>query len=113
MTAVVNVVRRRQLFFLDSRTSAASVGYAVAREAGCPPPSARFSSIGDRDPDAIRHELHRLLALANRGQPAIAIGHPYPETLAVLEELIPKAKEAGFRFVRVSEVLVAGQPVAQ
>jgi polysaccharide deacetylase 2 family uncharacterized protein YibQ len=107
MTAVIGVVRRRNLFFLDSRTSAASVGYAVAREAGIPAAERKVFLDRDRDPAAIRGELRRLLELANKGEPAIAIGHPYPETIAVLQESMPRAKEGGFRFVRVSEVLVA------
>ena len=107
MTAVIGVVRRRNLFFLDSRTSAASVGYAVAREAGIPAAERKVFLDRDRDPAAIRHELRRLLELANKGEPAIAIGHPYPETIAVLQETMSRAKSGGFRFVRVSQVLVA------
>jgi polysaccharide deacetylase 2 family uncharacterized protein YibQ len=107
MSAVLSVVRKRGLFFLDSRTSAASVGYALAREAGVPAAERKVFLDGDRTHVAIRHELRRLLALANRGEPAIAIGHPYPETLAVLAEEIPRAREKGYRFVRIGELVIA------
>jgi hypothetical protein len=36
---------------------------------------------------------------------AIAIGHPHPHTLAVLEEEVPLAVERGYRFVPVSYLL--------
>jgi hypothetical protein len=113
MGAVLDVVRKRGLFFLDSRTSAASVGYSLAREAGVPAAERKVFLDGDRAPAAIRHELHRLFALANRGEPAIAIGHPYPETLAVLAEEIPRALEAGYRFARVGELMNDESPVTQ
>jgi polysaccharide deacetylase 2 family uncharacterized protein YibQ len=113
MSAVLSVVRKRGLFFLDSRTSAASVGYALAREAGVPAAERRVFLDRDRAPAAIRNELRRLLALADRGEPAIAIGHPYPETLAVLADDIPRARANGYRFVKVSELVVtapSGEP---
>jgi polysaccharide deacetylase 2 family uncharacterized protein YibQ len=115
MSAVLSVVRKRGLFFLDSRTSAASVGYTLARDAGVPAAERRVFLDRDRAPAAIRNELRRLLALADRGEPAIAIGHPYPETLAVLAEDIPRARANGYRFVRVSELVVtasSGEPAA-
>jgi polysaccharide deacetylase 2 family uncharacterized protein YibQ len=106
MGAVLDVVRKRRLFFLDSRTSAASVGFSLALEEGVPAAERNVFLDRDRAPEAIRHELRRLLALANRGEPAIAIGHPYPETLAVLRDELPRALEHGYRFARVSDVLV-------
>jgi polysaccharide deacetylase 2 family uncharacterized protein YibQ len=106
MAAVIAVVRKQGLFFLDSRTSAASVGYTLAREAGVPAAERKVFLDGDRAPAAIRNELLRLFALANRGEPAIAIGHPYPETLAALAEVVPRARQRGYRFARVSEVLI-------
>jgi polysaccharide deacetylase 2 family uncharacterized protein YibQ len=105
MSAVLAVVRKRGLFFLDSRTSAASVGYTLAREAGVPAAERKVFLDRDRSTTAIGHELRRLLALANRGEPAIAIGHPYPETLAVLAEEIPRARAKGYRFVRIGELV--------
>jgi polysaccharide deacetylase 2 family uncharacterized protein YibQ len=39
-----------------------------------------------------------------RGQ-VIAIGHPYPATLDLLERELPRLAEEGFELVRVSELL--------
>ena len=36
---------------------------------------------------------------------AVGIGHPYPETLEILEEWVPQAVARGFRFVTVSELV--------
>jgi polysaccharide deacetylase 2 family uncharacterized protein YibQ len=98
------------LFYLDSRTSAASVAYGLARESGVPAAERKVFLDRDRDPDAIRSEFRRLLALANAGGPAIAIGHPYPETIAILAEEIPRAAANGYRFVKVSQVVARREP---
>jgi polysaccharide deacetylase 2 family uncharacterized protein YibQ len=110
MAAVLEVVHALGLFFLDSRTSPASVGFASARDLGVPAAERRVFLDGDRDAAAIRGEFRRLLALADDGSAAIAIGHPYPETLEVLAEEIPRATALGYRFVTVSEVIASATP---
>ena len=39
------------------------------------------------------------------GRRAVAIGHPFPETLAVLERELPKLRAEGFELVTISELL--------
>jgi polysaccharide deacetylase 2 family uncharacterized protein YibQ len=59
----------------------------------------------ERDPDAIRAQLQQAAALARGRGSAIAIGHPYPETLAVLRELLPQWREQGMILSPVSKVI--------
>jgi polysaccharide deacetylase 2 family uncharacterized protein YibQ len=108
MAAVLETVHDRGLYFLDSRTSPESVGFGLARELGVPAAERRVFLDGDRAPEAIRREFHRLLALADDGGPAVAIGHPYDETLDVLAQEIPRARSDGYEFVRLSELIGAG-----
>jgi polysaccharide deacetylase 2 family uncharacterized protein YibQ len=105
MTAVLRVLAHRGLFFLDSRTSAQTVGYKVARELGIPAAERQVFLDGDPTPQAIEAQFQRLLALARTHGAAIAIGHPHPETLAALEREVPKAKAEGYEFVPVSYLL--------
>ncbi|HEX9941623.1 MAG TPA: divergent polysaccharide deacetylase family protein [Thermoanaerobaculia bacterium] len=105
MTTVIGVLASRGLFFLDSRTSAESVGYKVARELGVPAAERQVFLDGDPSPEAIEAQFERLLGLARAHGSAIAIGHPHPETLAVLEREVPKAKAQGYEFVPVSYLL--------
>ena len=105
MTTVLGVLAERGLFFLDSRTSADSVGYKVALGLGVPAAERQVFLDGEATPEAIHTQLQRLLALARTRGAAIAIGHPHPETLAALTREVPKAKADGFEFVPVSYLL--------
>ena len=105
MNTVLGVIGERRLFFLDSRTSAGSVGYKVATGLGIPAAERQIFLDGDPAPEAIRAQFQRLLELARSRGAAIAIGHPHPATLAVLVSEVPKAKAAGYDFVPVSYLL--------
>lgn len=105
MTAVLRVLAGRGLFFLDSRTSAQTVGYKIARELDIPAAERQVFLDGDPTPQAIEAQFQRLLALARTHGSAIAIGHPHPETLAALEREVPRAKAEGYEFVPVSYLL--------
>lgn len=105
MRAILGVIGERSLYFLDSRTSAESVAYAAARELDIPAAERQVFLDPDPRPDAVRYQFRRLLDAARERGAAIAIGHPHPATLAVLEEEVPLALEAGYRFVPVSYLL--------
>jgi hypothetical protein len=59
----------------------------------------------DRDPERIRGQFERLLAVAEERGGAIAIAHPYPETLEILKSQVPEALARGFEFVPASALL--------
>jgi polysaccharide deacetylase 2 family uncharacterized protein YibQ len=110
MTPILEVVRDRDLFFLDSRTSAASVGYRVALDQGIPAAERQVFLDASLEPESIEEQFDRLLWLArDRGQ-AVAIGHPHETTLEVLARRIPQAVEDGFEFVPVSYLLDRSAP---
>ncbi len=111
MRSILSVLAGRGLFFLDSRTSAESAGYRVARSLGVPAAERQVFLDDDPAPAAITAQFARLLDLARTRGAAIAIGHPYPATLDTLARQVPRAREAGYRFVPVSFLLdQAGEP---
>jgi polysaccharide deacetylase 2 family uncharacterized protein YibQ len=105
MASILGVLAPRGLFYLDSRTSAESVGYRVAASLGVPAAERQVFLDDDLHPEAIAAQFQRLLDLARSRGEAIAIGHPHPETLATLAAEVPRAQAAGFRFVQVSALL--------
>ncbi len=108
MAAVMETLRERQLFFVDSRTSEASVAVAEARRAGIPVASRDVFLDNVRDVEAISRQIHQLVAVARRKGSAIGIGHPYPETLEALRRESRLLREQGIDVVPVSRLVYGG-----
>ncbi|HET7370041.1 MAG TPA: divergent polysaccharide deacetylase family protein, partial [Gammaproteobacteria bacterium] len=93
------------LFYVDSRTTARTVAYEIAREHGVPATWRDVFLDDVQKPEAVTRQLQRLIAIAKRRGTAIAIGHPYPVTLRVLKEQLPRLEAAGVRLVPVREII--------
>jgi polysaccharide deacetylase 2 family uncharacterized protein YibQ len=92
MTWVLEEIKAKGCFFVDSRTEKDSVAQEVARDLAVPTVQRQVFLDDDKGYPAIARQWERILALArNQGQ-VLAIGHIYPETVAALEKLIPAAK---------------------
>ncbi len=89
MTWVLEELKRRGMFFIDSRTTAMSIAYNIAKELGVP--TAKRDVFLDRNPNpiAIRKELKRLVKIAKEKGYAIAIGHPFLVTWKILYRELP------------------------
>lgn len=105
IAAVLSVLAEENLYYLDSRTSADTLGYSVARRLGIPAAERQVFLDADPSPDAIREQFDRLLEVARDRGSAIAIAHPYQETLDVLAAAVRAAEEQGFEFVAASSLL--------
>ncbi|MEE8368365.1 MAG: divergent polysaccharide deacetylase family protein [Thermoanaerobaculia bacterium] len=102
---ILEVLSREGLFYLDSRTSAKSQGYRIARRLGVPVAQRQVFLDDDLNPGSIRRQFAHLKELARKNGRAIAIGHPHRETLAVLESEVRAALRSGYQFVPVSRLL--------
>jgi polysaccharide deacetylase 2 family uncharacterized protein YibQ len=102
----------RPLFVLDSRTTPLSQLATRASQAGLRVAQRQVFLDHDRDPAAIRSAWHRLLELAQSDGQAIAIGHPYPETIDLLLSEIPALDERHIQLAPLSD-LIAAPPVSQ
>lgn len=111
MDPILEVVRERGLFFLDSRTSGSSVGYRVALAHGVPAVERQVFLDPELTTEAIEQQFDRLLWLAEERGQAVAIGHPHASTLEVLARRVPQAVEEGFEFVPVSYLLDRAAPL--
>ncbi len=96
------LARRGQLFFIDSRTTSASVALMEARENGIASASRDVFLDDDRSPLMINRQLDILVRKARRRGYALAIGHPYPETVDVLEARLPQLQAEGIQMVKAS-----------
>ncbi len=104
MRAVIGVLAEHNLFFIDSKTNAASVGEETARQMGVPT-AARDVFLDNRADVAYSEaQLSEAAAIAQRTGSAIAIGHPRPTTLAAVRAMIPKLQALGIRFVLAQDL---------
>lgn len=90
MNRVMGELAKRDMFFIDSRTTEDSLAMDVARELGVPAFARSVFLDNDRDAAKIAEQLKIAVDLARRKGRALAIGHPFPETLRVLDELLPQ-----------------------
>ncbi len=93
------------LFFVDSFTTAESVALQIASELGVHATRRDVFLDPDKTILTLQREFERLKSVARKRGSAIAIGHPYESTLALLERELPKLAEQGFDLVPVSELV--------
>jgi hypothetical protein len=93
------------LYFVDSRTDMRTVARAVAHDAGLANAQRDVFLDNEQDGDYVRSQLRRLIDTARSNGTAIGIGHPYPETLAVLAEELPALANQGVQLVPVSRLV--------
>ena len=105
MAALMPELRRRGLFFVDSRTLASTVAYSTAERLGVRAASRKVFLDDSENREAILEQLELAAHDAERDGFAIAIGHPRPDTIAVLAIDLPRLASRGIRLVFVSDVV--------
>jgi polysaccharide deacetylase 2 family uncharacterized protein YibQ len=97
--------RRAPMFFVDSRTTVSTVARQVAHENGIPSTDRNVFLDNQLEAGEIEYQFDRLLRLARKYGSAVAIGHPHPQTLALLEQRLPSLKRQGIRLLPVAELI--------
>jgi polysaccharide deacetylase 2 family uncharacterized protein YibQ len=105
MRVIARVLAQRSLYFLDSRTTDRTVAEQTAGEASVRSISRRVFLDDVETEAAVRAQLSLLVRRAREEGGAVAIGHPHPVTLAVLERELPGLAGEGVRLVRVGELV--------
>ena len=112
MVRVMVQLRKRGYLFLDSLTSPNSVGSSAARATGVPYIERDVFLDNERSLSAILAQLKKTEDIAAMRGYAVAIGHPYPETLKALQFWSAKLNRHTFSLVPVSQ-LVAQRSAAE
>jgi polysaccharide deacetylase 2 family uncharacterized protein YibQ len=86
---------------MDSRTSAQTVAAAEAQKIGLASVSRDVFLDDEPTETAIFTQLQTAISLARKQGSAVMIGHPYPQTLAVLERELPKLKAQGIDWIDI------------
>jgi polysaccharide deacetylase 2 family uncharacterized protein YibQ len=105
MRLVMQELKNRNLFFIDSRTSRKTKAYSVAQQLEIPSAERDVFLDNIQSPRAIRSQMNRLIQRARLKGTAIGIAHPHETTLSVLKEVIPNLSGKGVELVPVSEIV--------
>ncbi len=107
MDWVMNFLAQRQLFFIDSRTTAASIAVEAAKNNAIAYSERDVFIDNEKSQEYIENQLQTLFKIALKQGKAIGIGHPYPETSRALQNTLPQLQKAGIRLVSASKMVGA------
>src|SRR5260370_40608511 len=103
MDELMPALRDRHLFYVDSRTTTATVAYDAAQDFGVRSAFRNVPFLDDvPEVAAVRKQLELALRGAREKGEAVAIGHPHPATIQALRKVLPRAHEQGVRLVLAS-----------
>ena len=105
MNLILKELKKRNLFFIDSKTSDKSVAYKEAKRLGLRCGERDVFLDNELDLDYIKGQIHLLARIALNEGRAIGIGHPHLLTVRAIKETIPELENQGIEFVLVSELL--------
>jgi len=105
MKWLMEEIARTRLFFVDSRTTTETLAEETANQFNIANTRRNIFLDHERNRQAIEFQFDQLIKLARKQGTAVAIGHPYPDTLEVLEEKIPQLKAAGIQLIPVSQLI--------
>jgi polysaccharide deacetylase 2 family uncharacterized protein YibQ len=105
MDAVMETLAGRHLYFIDSRTTAASVALKAARAEHVP---AFYRSVFLDDTESVDYtlgQLRQFRRIVERDGVALAIGHPHATTIAALKQFLPEFEHADIELVTPSQIV--------
>ncbi|WP_145480254.1 divergent polysaccharide deacetylase family protein [Yersinia similis] len=104
MQKVMQALESYQFYFLDSVTISNSQASKAAEGTGVKVIKRKVFLDDSQNEAAIRQQFNRAVELARRNGSAIAIGHPHPATIKVLQQMLPQLP-ADIVLVRPSALL--------
>ncbi len=110
MEWTMKTLSERGLYFIDSRTTPQSVAWQTAQRHNVPSLKRDIFLDHKRDPGFIDEQFAQFIAVAKRRGYAIAIAHPYPETLDYLQKNISRLASQGIQLTNASKLVNSHSP---
>lgn len=105
MEIIMEELKKRNLFFVDSMTHARSVAGKCAENNGVPFARRQVFIDNDPEPEPQRRALRKLIELAVKEGTAIGIAHARPGSIRTIAGMLGEFKAAGVEIVPVSELV--------
>ena len=90
---IFSILKKRGLFFVDSRTTAKTLCKPSARMFKVPFAQRDVFIDHHQQPEFIRQQINKLIEMADRQGVAVGIAHPHVTTYRILKEMLPDLKE--------------------
>ncbi len=97
--------RHGGLYFIDSKTTSKSIADKIAVEYNIPNLSRDFFLDPDHEENTLRRQFDRFIQRINRRGYALAIAHPYPETIKFLQNHLDELNKQGITLIPVSNLI--------
>ncbi len=107
LAVIFSKLKKRNLFFIDSRTAANSEAFAAAQKVGLQIAARKIFLDNSRDYNEIYNNLINITKNNGDVSPLIVIGHPHPETIRAIKDATRVLREKGILIVPVSQVIKA------
>lgn len=105
MRPILNEIKDRKLFWIDSRTQSNTVAFKVAKDLGMRTAKRDIFLDSEMTYEFAARQLREARRVADKKGSAIVIGHPYPTSLQALADEMPKMNQEGYRFVFASKLV--------
>jgi len=105
MNQVMDMVKSRGVFFVDSRTNGRSVAVDTARRYGIATGANEIFLDNVNDVAMVKQQLRTAAGMAQRNGSVIIIGHARMTTLMAVQEMLPELDEMGVKLVFVSQLV--------
>lgn len=100
-----NLQQEGDLFFINSKTSSTRLPLDIAKLYDVPSTQRDVFLDHDKHPKSIVAKFEKLVAIAKRNGSALAICHPYPDTIEALDYLLSHLPDYGVELIKVSEFM--------
>jgi polysaccharide deacetylase 2 family uncharacterized protein YibQ len=105
LVLIFNKLKKKKLFFVDSRTTAGTKASAAAEKVNIQMASRKVFIDNDRDYNEIYKKLLEIAQNSSDVSPVIIIGHPYPETIRAIKDATRVLRQKGILIVPVSKLI--------
>lgn len=102
---ILSEIKRRHLFFLDSRTTPKTVGLRTSDEIGLKAIERTIFLDHAKGVSDIEGDIEKLTRYALSQGKAVAIGHPHPSTISTLREFVILMEKRGIDIVSLSRLI--------
>ncbi|KXI28355.1 divergent polysaccharide deacetylase family protein [Paraglaciecola hydrolytica] len=105
MAVMMEFLLQQGLYFVDSRTTSLSKAERIARQTGVMAVKRNVFLDHQADVGHIEMQFNRLVRLAKKHGRAVAIAHPYPQTLEFLHDNLALLEAQGISLVKLGDFI--------